>query len=1069
MQNNEITIFNHVKFGEVRAVVIDGKEYLVGVDVAKPLGYTKPSKAVADHVDKRDLLFLSYQQLQYFNVQKPQMGNFKIPTRGLNVINESGVYALILASKLESAQDFKHWVTSEVLPTLRKTGSYSMKPQQIEEHTTTINAKKLVIKAKNVNVENLNVTSPVEKDDTPKQRIVKDGVSKRCPTKRKGEYRMTDLKDLTELLIPYADYLGAKRDRKAGADMYTCPLCHSGEHGTGSTGAFHIGRNKNGKLSYYCHSCGSGGNIIDMYCQYHGISNTRDNFPEVIKGLKSELGIPNDDYEGFKKSYQYHSPVEQSDLNPSTIVEQKDRTKFFNKALMGQPKAIEYLKQRKIVHAESIAQHFQIGYTDNFAYEWENGKPSKTTPAVIIPTSDYSFAWRSTTENLKKKSGAVVPLNLGCLSSAVKWVFLVEGEFDLFSILDITDDVQNCEFSAISVNSAGNLPRFIDTYIANAIQEDMGLIIALDSDQFTNPNVKQFVDKGLQTAMRHRIPCVLADVQSLYLGTKDANDALKKDRQAFTDALQSEVEKAKTLDIPKYLEDCKALDVPETQPPTDRVKTYSFDYIGQIDRAFDLSHESLRYCHQNKSWYCFDGVRLQQDKTQKFIDTLHSDINEQCLEELTYYQSKDNSELLKCAKKEHKYAISKVGLLNAVEGIRKREPIAITLLELDKPNLLNCENITLNLKTLEPHPHRIEDLCTKLANSLYGVELNQKCVAFWNQFILDIMNGDPNMAEFLQRVCGYTLFPYNKEECFFIFYGATTRNGKSTLLESIKLALGDYAKAVSSATLSERPTGKEANPEIISLVGAKLIICGELNSETLLNDTLLKSWIGNDTISARNLFSNDILNFKIDGKLYANCNELPPMKNDDLLNSHRIIVVPFDRHFEEHEQNKNLKKLFATSEFKAVIMAWLVEGYKRYLQLGIKANMPERVKQAIENYQSEANSINVFLSDEDVFERIDFRNYEDAVKVTDKRLYSAYVDWCKDNNCRALSSANFKKQLRKNKNYGDDKIRDGVRYTQILMSYKLRPALTVTDMSQPDNPDRLVTISQRELDRLTKK
>jgi putative DNA primase/helicase len=331
------------------------------------------------------------------------------------------------------------------------------------------------------------------------------------------------------------------------------------------------------------------------------------------------------------------------------------------------------------------------------------------------------------------------------------------------------------------------------------------------------------------------------------------------------------------------------------------------------------------------------------------------------------------------------------------------------------------------------------------------------------------MNGDPNMAEFLQRVCGYTLFPYNKEECFFIFYGATTRNGKSTLLESIKLALGDYAKAVSSATLSERPTGKEANPEIISLVGAKLIICGELNSETLLNDTLLKSWIGNDTISARNLFSNDILNFKIDGKLYANCNELPPMKNDDLLNSNRIIVIPFDRHFEEHEQNKNLKKLFATSEFKAVIMAWLVEGYKRYLQLGIKANMPERVKQAIENYQSEANSINVFLSDEDVFERIDVRNYEDAVKVTDKRLYSAYVDWCKDNNCRALSSANFKKQLRKNRHYENDKVRDGVRYTKILTSYKLRPALTVTDMSQVNNPDKLVTLSQRELDRLTKK
>lgn len=209
------------------------------------------------------------------------------------------------------------------------------------------------------------------------------------------------------------------------------------------------------------------------------------------------------------------------------------------------------------------------------------------------------------------------------------------------------------------------------------------------------------------------------------------------------------------------------------------------------------------------------------------------------------------------------------------------------------------------------------------------------------------MCNDTNMVEFLQRVCEYCLYPTNREECFFIFFGATTRNGKSTLLESIKNVLGDYSKAVSSATLSEKPTGKEANPEIISLIRTKLITCGEFNSEMLLNDTLLKAWIGNDTISARNLFDNNVLNFHLDGKLYANCNELPPMKNDDLLNSNRITVIPFDRHFQEHEQNKDLKRLFATPEYKVVILAWLIEGYKNYLRLGIKANMPEKVIQVL--------------------------------------------------------------------------------------------------------------------------
>ena len=128
--------------------------------------------------------------------------------------------------------------------------------------------------------------------------------------------------------------------------------------------------------------------------------------------------------------------------------------------------------------------------------------------------------------------------------------------------------------------------------------------------------------------------------------------------------------------------------------------------------------------------------------------------------------------------------------------------------------------------------------------------------------------------------------------------------------------------------------------------------------------------------------------------------------------------------------------------------------------------MPERVIQAIENYQSEANSINVFLNDEDIFERIDIKNYAEAVKITDKRLYSTYMDWCRENNCKPLSSANFKKQLRKNKYYGDDKQQNGTRYTQILMGYKLKPSIIVTDNKNNDNPNRLVAIPKSELDRL---
>ena len=751
---------------------------------------------------------------------------------------------------------------------------------------------------------------------------------------------------------------------------------------------------------------------------------------------------------------------------------QKDHIGLYNRALQNQFNAVDYLKSRGLTHADEIAKEFQIGYVPEYAYEFKDNKPSKTTPAVIIPLSDHSYSWRSTTENIKKKSGTIYPLNLKCLqNNAIKWVFLVEGEYDTFSILDITKDIPNCEFSAICLSSAVNLEKFIDVYISKNIQADTGLIIALDNDKNPNDSIKQATQKGLSMAKKYKIPCVVADVKKLYLNQKDSNEALKFNREEFKKALINEVERAKTLDISQYMADCDEL-INELQTTQNGdIITYEFNYIGEIDRAFDLSYNVLRYCHQSKTWYRYNGIKLEIDTKERFINELHQQIDIQLKKEISHFKTLNNEELLKNARKEHKTAISKIGLLNAIDGMKRRDPIAIELLELDKSNFLNCQNVTLDLEHLTVHQHKIEDLCTKLAPSLFGIELNPKYVAHWNKFISDIMCNDKNMVEFLQRVCGYCLYPTNREECFFIFFGATTRNGKSTLLESIKNVLGDYAKAVSSATLSERPTGKEANPEIISLIGSKLITCGELNSETLLNDTLLKSWIGNDTISARNLFDNNVLNFHLDGKLYANCNELPPMKNDDLLNSNRIIVIPFDRHFQEHEQNKNLKRLFAIPEYKAVILAWLIEGYKSYLRLGIKAHMPEKVKQAIENYQSEANSINVFLNDEDIFERIDIKNYADAIKITDKNLYSTYVEWCKENNCKPLSSANFKKQLRKNKAYSGNnyKQQNGERFKDFLISYKLKPSIIVTDTRKNDNPDRLIAISQRELDKLKNK
>lgn len=110
---NKITIFYHEVFGEVRTLTLDGEPWFIGKDVAEILGYSNASKAVMVHVDEEDKKTVMLPNSQNGN----SVGKFIL-------INESGLYSLILSSKLPGAKAFKRWITAEVLPTIRKTGGY---------------------------------------------------------------------------------------------------------------------------------------------------------------------------------------------------------------------------------------------------------------------------------------------------------------------------------------------------------------------------------------------------------------------------------------------------------------------------------------------------------------------------------------------------------------------------------------------------------------------------------------------------------------------------------------------------------------------------------------------------------------------------------------------------------------------------------------------------------------------------------------------------------------------------------------------------------------------------------
>ena len=112
-------VFKHELFGEVRTMVNEnGETFFVGSDVAKALGYKNPRKAIRDHVDDED---------------KTVNESFRVNGTQIVIINESGLYSLVLSSKLDAAREFKRWVTSEVLPAIRKSGRYELSSREVKK------------------------------------------------------------------------------------------------------------------------------------------------------------------------------------------------------------------------------------------------------------------------------------------------------------------------------------------------------------------------------------------------------------------------------------------------------------------------------------------------------------------------------------------------------------------------------------------------------------------------------------------------------------------------------------------------------------------------------------------------------------------------------------------------------------------------------------------------------------------------------------------------------------------------------------------------------------------------
>ena len=255
---------------------------------------------------------------------------------------------------------------------------------------------------------------------------------------------------------------------------------------------------------------------------------------------------------------------------------------------------------------------------------------------------------------------------------------------------------------------------------------------------------------------------------------------------------------------------------------------------------------------------------------------------------------------------------------------------------------------------------------------------------------------------YLQKAFGSALSGSPEYEQFYIIFGKATRNGKTSLIDTVARIFGDYAVTAQPQTLSRRSSnGAAPSPDLARLHGARFISIPEPEKDMPLNSALIKQFTGGDTFVGRFLSENPF-EFKVLGKIFYNTNHLPPIKDDTILTSGRVKVIPFNRHFNEDEQDKGLKQLFQHKGIKSAVLNWLLKGYEEIQKNGF--DTPPRIEEATAEYHSTTIIVKKFLNEN--------TRVETNSVIKTSKLYEQYTIWAINNDFPTMKNTDFVQALR---------------------------------------------------------
>lgn len=429
---------------------------------------------------------------------------------------------------------------------------------------------------------------------------------------------------------------------------------------------------------------------------------------------------------------------------------------------------------------------------------------------------------------------------------------------------------------------------------------------------------------------------------------------------------------------------------------TGQRKYYTYDDTGNAQRFRDANAGLIHYNHVDGCWIYWDGVRWASDengeikrRADKMLADMAKDLKEM-----------QDDPAYNAYKKHLSRSRSHRGKEGFIAEARHLEGVPVLPSEMDRAgNAFNVRNCLISLKTGRTAEHDKKYMISKLAPVTY--DENARCPR-WDRFIEEVTCGDKSLQLYLQRMIGYCMTAYTKEQCMFFLYGNGS-NGKSVFVDTIAYMLGEYAASCQPETVMMRDRNNTARGDLARLKGARMVVTSEPNDGCRLDEGIVKQMTGGteNKLTARFLYGREF-EFSPEFKIVMSTNYKPVIKGTDNGIWRRVRLIPFTAEFTKENRDPQLTEKLRRE--LPGILNWAIAGAVGWCKEGLPPCAI--IDEAGQEYRSEMDRVQQFLDD--------CTTRSESSSTQASTLYKCYKAWCSEQGDRfPVGSTKFFMELKR--------------------------------------------------------